>query len=131
MGLSYLSNLELGYGDAWIETTHRSFGVTYKSLAATTVGNPRNVDLETIFNEKFSDYITVSPQNNPGDFGRMSDKTKRFVNLLNTLLPVAETMTPISILPAGMVRVVRNDWTYLAASVDNVLYLVLPRYELV
>jgi len=129
MGLDYLDALGLTYGSAHIETTYRMVPSTYKGLGFSTVLNPRNVDGEIVFNAKFSDYLPISPQQS--DFGHMSQKTQRFVNLLNNMLPIAETMTPISGVPTGMARIKRDEWTYLGASIDGVLYLVVPRYMIV
>ncbi len=127
----YIEDLPIDYPTVHKEATVRGSVLTYKSASFSIVGNPENIDGEYIFEEKFPDYIVVSPQS--GDFGRMSPETQRWSNLINAMMPTAEAMMLGSIIPSqvagySLSRITRNSVVYLAASVDGVLYLILPRY---
>ncbi|MOA68470.1 hypothetical protein D3C78_1961010 [compost metagenome] len=56
--------------------------------------------------------------------------TQEFVNLLYEMLIVAETATPYSDIPLGMSRVTRSGIMYIAASLNDILYLIVTKYSM-
>jgi hypothetical protein len=102
--------------------------VLYGSLAMSVVGGPYNRGGVSKFNDQWPDYINVST--NSPDFNRMQLATQDFVNLLYSMLIVAEKATLFSDIPLGMSRVTRNGIVYIAASMNDILYLVVTKYSM-
>lgn len=102
--------------------------VLYGSLALSVCGGPYNRGGIKKFNDQWPDYINVST--NSPDFNRMKLPTQEFVNLLYEMLIVAETATPYSDIPLGMSRVTRSGIMYIAASLNDILYLVVTKYSM-
>lgn len=103
-------------------------GVLYGSLGMTICGGPYNRDGVMKFNEQWPDYINVST--NSPDFNRMQLETQAFVNLLYSMLIVAESATLVSDIPVGMARVTRDGIVYIGASFNDILYLVVTKYSM-
>lgn len=94
----------------------------FKSILLMVVGGPQNRDNKYHFSDYFDDYILVGTQST--DFGRQRTSTQNFAELVEKLLITAEGMTAFSALPEGQRRVIRNERLYVAANLDNILYLV-------
>lgn len=103
-------------------------GVLYSSLAMSVCGGPYNREGVFKFSDQWPDYINVST--NSPDYNRMKPATQEFVNLLYSMLLAAETATPFSDIPLGMSRVTRSGIMYIAASMNDILYLVVTKYSL-
>lgn len=98
---------------------------TYKSLAFTIIGGSENVDGINRFEQRFPDYLPINPQSL--DFQRMSPETQAWSNLMNAMLPVAESLTENSEVPITMSVIARSGKTFVASRLDNVLYLVAAK----
>jgi hypothetical protein len=114
-----------GFDDAWVAAEHQYSMVIYKSLAFGAVGNAQNRDGIYGLKERFTDYMVVTNQS--ADFNRMSVRTQDFINLLNSLIQIAETLTPTSDVPVGYARLVRDGVVYITRQYEQVLYLVAGR----
>jgi hypothetical protein len=89
------------------------------------IGSQENRLAETTLTAQYPDYLAVSTTS--ADFDRMSTNTQGFCILLNSLLYAAESMTPTSDVPQGMLRVVRGGITYVSATYNDADYLVLTK----
>lgn len=94
----------------------------YRGLAFLAVGNPRNRNDLFRFDALWPQYIALSTTNI--DFNRIDTDTQQFILKLIEMMKVAETISGYSELPTEMTRIERGDKTYLASSLNNVLYLV-------
>lgn len=100
----------------------------YGSLCLSICGGPYNREGVKKFNLQWPDYINVST--NSPDYNRMKLPTQEFVNLLYEMLIVAESATLVSDIPVGMARVTRSGIVYIAASLNDILYLVVTKYSM-
>jgi len=107
----------------------RVTGTPYKSISFTSVGSPENIDGITALDVKWADYINV-PTSSP-DFNRMDPDTQEWVQIIQTLLQAAETLTPFSDVPVGVGRVTRGDLLFASASYQGTQYLVATKYSVV
>jgi hypothetical protein len=117
-----------GYTPAHVKTVLQVAPNSYKSLALSIIGGPKNRDGRNRFNLQFKDYIAVSSTHL--DFQRMSKLTRDFVYILAGMLRHAETMTLTSSVPRDHSRTVREGIVYLARTYDRVQYLVVTKYSL-
>jgi hypothetical protein len=113
------------YTSAHIDLYLTALGVNYKSLAVLCISNPENRDGKFELRTLYPDYINVGT--NSLDFNRMSAVTQEFVDLLERMLIVAETMTEFSDVPPEVRRVKRGTRVFASAVYDNIQYLVLSR----
>lgn len=113
------------YPTVHVSTATKGSFFTYKTLAFSIVGNPDNINGDYNFGLKFKDYLPIASTST--DFSRMSVKTQQWSNLINSMLPVAETMTSNSNVPLTMSRTVRGPITFVSKSLDGVLYLVATK----
>lgn len=116
------------YTQAHINANLCVSSVLYSSLCISACGGPYNRGGVYKFNEQWVDYINVST--NTPDFNRMQLETQDFINLLYRIMIVAETATLVSDVPVGMARVTRSGIVYIAASLNDVLYLVVTKYSM-
>lgn len=100
----------------------------YKQVALAVVPGPNNRVGFTRFNEVFPDYLNY--RSTDTDWGRMSTKTRAFIQVLNTLLNHAETLTDVSTVPRGYNRTVRDGVVYISIIHDNIQYLVVSKHSL-
>jgi hypothetical protein len=101
----------------------------YKCLAVVTVGSPENRDNKFQITDEFPDYIGVLAPDK--DFNRMSEKTKRWAEMLDLLIQAAETLTEFSDIPQTfMTRLKRNGLLYIVGSYENIQYLVAAKSTL-
>ena len=126
-----VSNLTIkgkNYNQLHIDENLCVSSVLYGSLCMSVCGGPYNRDGIKKFNDQWPDYINVST--NSPDFNRMKLPTQEFVNLLYSMLLVAENATLFSDIPLGMSRVTRDGIVYIAASMNDILYLVVTKYSM-
>lgn len=126
-----VSNLTIkgkNYNQLHIDENLCVSSVLYGSLCMSVCGGPYNRDGIKKFNDQWPDYINVST--NSPDFNRMKLPTQDFVNLLYSMLLVAENATLFSDIPLGMSRVTRDGIVYIAASMNDILYLVVTKYSM-
>lgn len=123
--LAKLTAKGTGYTDAYVAGTVDVMGFLYKSLALLVVGGPENRDGKIRFAQHYPDYMVI-PFGTP-DANRMSPATQAWVELMNRLLIVAESMDQYSDIPAGMSRITRDGVLYIAGSILRVQYLVVAR----
>lgn len=116
------------YTDEHIEANLCVSSVLYSSLCLSICGGPYNRGGVTKFNQQWPDYINVST--NSPDFNRMQLETQEFVNLLYSMLIIAENATLFSDIPVGMSRITRNGIVYIGASLNDILYLVVTKYSM-
>lgn len=114
-----------GYDEVYIRTVVEGSFFTYKNLAFTMYGGSENIDGKVRLHEKFPDYLPINPQ--VPDFSRMAPITQGWVNLINEMLPIAESLTDTTSLQPYMSIIVREGVTYLGSRYDNTLYLIAAR----
>lgn len=124
--IDYALTTRGAYPDSFVRSAVRGVPTTYKTLACSIVGNPDNTDGISTFNAKFPDYTPIPSTSL--DFARMSLRSQNFSTMLTNMLEVAETMTPISSLPVGMIREWRDGIMFVTSNLDEVLYLVTAKY---
>lgn len=117
------------YPTAHVNTTAKGSFFTYKTLAFSIVGNPDNINGDYNFALKYRDYLPVVSTG--PDFAKMSVATQQWSNLINSMLPIAETMTNTSNVPLTMTRIVRGSVTFVGKSLDGILYLVATKASIV
>lgn len=113
------------YDAAHVESVLCSSVAIYRSTAFLAVGGPDNRDGIDVLYDQFPDYFVVSSTSL--DFGKMSNDTQGWVTLLTRMLDVANDMTEFSELPVDMSRLNRGGVMYVAASYQDVQYLVVSR----
>lgn len=124
----------MGYSASGVANSLNVVPFQYKSMTLEFVAGPLNQGADSSIQSLYPDYINVPP--NSTDFGRMSNATMGWVNFINGMLTIAETMTEYSLLPAPQVgkptysRVTRNGIYYLVASYGAVDYLMVPLAQL-
>lgn len=118
---------QTGYTAAHVEANAANFGHPFKSLVIGIVGGPENRDNKFSLLDFYPDYISVATTST--DFGRMSQATMAWCYKMAEMLLVAETMTKYSDVPQGMTRLFRGEIMYLVGSLDNVQYLIVPKWN--
>jgi len=121
------------YTQEHIDSVMAVVGVPYKSLALLITGGPENRNGQDRFEEVWPDYMSVVTGST--DFNRMQPDTQRWVQMLNNMLYVAESMTDFSDLPQQpypMTRLRRTNpagetFMYVVANYNNIQYLVASR----
>ncbi len=101
----------------------------YKYLAMSIVNGPTNVSNAVDITAMFPDYIPESSTSL--DYNRMTSNTQGWVSLLETLLSIAETATPATVLPANVRLIYRNSIPYIASIYNNVDYIVALKSQFI
>jgi hypothetical protein len=123
--LAYIKAALLDYPGAHVDNYASVMPNPYKSLAISFIGGYENRNNWFLITQVFPDIINVSTSSN--DFNRMSSDTKGLMNLLATMIPMAETMTGFSDIPVGFRKVTRNSVIYLATTYLNIEFLVASK----
>jgi hypothetical protein len=110
---------------AYLQVHTNTLPFAFKTLMAYVVNGVNNEEGKTNFAEMFSDYLPIPSTS--VDFGRMSLETQQWALFIDDILLLAEKVTPLTSLPTGVRRVIRNGKTYLAALHDGVNYLVAAK----
>jgi len=114
-----------GYTEAYINANINTMQSTYKSVQMSVIGGYRNRDGVNQIGDRFKDYIAVSTAGI--DFKRMSDSTIKFAMALSKMLEIAETMTAISAVPRGYMRLIREGVLYVTATFERTSLIVVSR----
>lgn len=114
-----------GYTPAYIADNLNIAASVYKSIQWGIIGGYRNRDGINQFGDQWPDYIAVSTSSI--DFKRMSDETMDLVIVLNKMMQIAETMTNISAVPRGYMRLIRDDVLYVTATFKRTSLIVASR----
>jgi hypothetical protein len=110
------------YPASWVQQNITVMPHYYKYITLLIVNGVNNVASSASIQALFPDYIPQS--SNSLDYNRMTQTTQQWSNLLEQMLIVAESMTPLSPLPSGMRAVYRNNVLFLEATLNNVDYLM-------
>ena len=95
----------------------------WRSAMVLAVGNPNNVNVNTMLSMLFPDYANVQPSS--PDWLRMASDTRSFVSMMIAGLEAALTMTSTSSIPPGFGRATRDGKVYLTFSYSGYTYFVL------
>lgn len=123
--MDYVKQLVAGVTDEFLVENMTAVSLNYKGLMFMSVGNPHNRYDAFRFDELWPKYINLSTMH--ADFDRIPPNTKTFILFLINLVHLAEEATEYSKLPVGISRMERDGIAYLAASHDDVMYLVAIR----
>lgn len=107
----------------------QTFPFLYKSISCAFVAKLNNRKGMEKLSTIVPDYQLISSQDI--DFELMSGETMEFVRQMENLLAAAEVVTPISLVPAGITRLTRNNHLYVARRIGKVKYLIMTRYQMV
>lgn len=118
-----LKRIVTGYQATQINNYGTMTGWPWRSLAMCIVGNYENRDAKFRIDDVYPDWISVASTS--PDFGRMSLRTRKWFEKIQEMVFLAETFKEFDVPPAGVTRIVRNNRLYLAASIENIHYLVL------
>lgn len=123
--LAYAMAAASGYTQTHIQSVVEGSVFTYKSLAFTIFGGSENIDGVKTFHLKFSDYMPLNPQQ--ADFSRMSTRTRTWVNKINEMLPLAETLSENTSLPPEFSLITRDGVKFVAWRFEDTLYLIAAK----
>lgn len=107
----------------------QSITFMYKSLQALFVAKVNNRAGMKKITAIVPDYQLISSQDS--DFGEMSQTTMDFVIGMENLFAAAETVTPFSLLPAGITRITRLNKVCVAKRIGKVKYVCFTRWQMV
>lgn len=113
------------YSGTHIDNYLAIMGGAYRSLSLLVISNPDNLNSKFSLLEDFPDIINVPTSST--DFGRMTQNTQAFLNMLETLLVAAESITELSDPPSGIRKVKRGNTLYVAKVFNTVQYLVAAK----
>lgn len=114
-----------GYTDAYIEANLNTMQTSYKSAQLCVIGGYRNRNGVNQIADRFKDFIAVGTDSL--DFKRMSDETMKFAIVLSKMLQIAETMSAISAVPRGYMRLIRDGVLYVTATFERTSLIVTSR----
>lgn len=92
--LPVLADAKFGYTAGWVEANLEALPTVYQSLLCLVIPDESNDLAKRKFAGFFNDYIlAVKTVGVPTDYYRMNDTTKRLVDMLTAVLPIAEGIT--------------------------------------
>lgn len=101
----------------------------YKSAKLGVVGKPTNSDGRILLTNIFSDYQLIPSSDSQA--GMMSKETALLIKDLEALLAAGEVVTPNSLPPQGIQRVIKNKRLYLSKRSSKVKLTMISRYQFV
>lgn len=101
----------------------------YKSYQSTVTAKLNNRSGYVKIYDNFTDYQLIPSDDS--DFGLMSLDTRNFIKTVESLLAAAESITELSLPPAGVGLVQRFGKWYATAKTSNIKVMVLLRSEMV
>lgn len=101
----------------------------YKSAKLGIVGKPTNSDGRILLTNIFSDYQLIPSSDSQA--GMMSKETALLIKDLEALLAAGEVVTPNSLPPQGIQRVIKNNRLYLSKRSSKVKLTMISRYQFV
>lgn len=105
------------------------FSFPYRSLAIASIGHIENRDGKVKLTDHYPDYMSVPTTST--DYGRMSVATQQWAEKLLELIILAESWTIATRLPKGIYRVKRGERTYISATINRVLMLVMVKSDII
>jgi hypothetical protein len=102
--------------------------VLYKSLSCAFVAKLNNRPGMEKITALFPDYSLI--ESTDPDFDLMNSATMEFIRQMENLLAAAEVVTPTSLPPTGVTRVMRFGQVYVARRIGKVKILVMTRYQM-
>lgn len=125
--LPFVESLVPFYDQLHISQNTYALAYPYKTLMLNIVNGVDNALGKQDFLAMYPDYLPIPSTSL--DFARMQLKTQEFVLFMDDMLIEAEKVTPISGLPSGMRRVVRDNILFVASTLDEVNYLVAAKFN--
>lgn len=116
------------YPLAHVQANSQGFGFPYRSLFIACIGHIENRDGKFKLSDFFPDYINAPFSST--DAGRMSPETQGWVQKMLELVLLAESWTTATRMPRGIYRLTRNGKTYISATYNRVLMVVLVKSSL-
>lgn len=116
------------YAAAHVKTNAQIFAFPHRSIAIASIGHVENRDGKVKLSQLYPDYMAVPFQST--DAGRMSVETQAWVEKFLEMLLIAETWTSATRMPRGIYKITRNNKTYISATINRVLFLILVKSEL-
>jgi hypothetical protein len=110
------------YPEAHVRANGQAFAFPFQSIALHTIGNVENRDDKVKIRDWFPDYFFTGITS--FDFGRMSEVTREWVIMLNTMLQMAEKMNTGTAIPIGYSKITRGDIVFLAKNYLKINWLV-------
>lgn len=107
---------------AHIDNFLESFSHPYRSLSVGSIGSPDNLNTNFSLVAIFPDLINVSTNNT--DFNRMGTLTKQWLDMIDDMLVIAESINETTDAPLGTRKVKRGNTLYLAKTFANIQYLI-------
>lgn len=126
--LDYAMLAANGLSESYVASKVNHLQTTHKSIAVSIFGGQENVDAIYTVAEKYPDYIAVHTSS--ADFARMAPATQAWSVVLHNLVKEAEVMTPFSVLPEGIGRVVRSNKVYATKRVGNAQWLIYVKFNM-
>jgi hypothetical protein len=117
----------VGYQPADIAVATSVVPTFYKSVTLLTVGNIQNEGGEIRIEQRYTDIINVPTSSL--DFNRMSPTTQGMINFIMSLLEVAETATPVSVIPVQFSKLNRSGFLYITGRYDDTNFIVLTKHS--
>lgn len=114
---------------AHVDQNLQVFTHPYRSIALSIVGGEDNKESKFKITDYYPDFVCVSSTST--DFSRMQRLTQDWSYKLQELLMIAENMSQYPDLPANVRKMVRNNNTYVASTINNVQYLIFTKSNLV
>jgi hypothetical protein len=124
-GKAFLKLVAPAYDPAFVDTHANVLGCAFDSLVLSMVGSVDNRSALFEIGQVFPDYIDVPPSST--DFNRMEQTTQNWAILLNDMLPIAQSMDEHTVVPAGMMKIKRNNILYLVQAFGNIQYLMATK----
>jgi len=89
-----LADPKFGYSVGWVGQHRTTLPTVYQSILCMVIPNESNDPAKLSFREFFPDYIlAVDTGRQFTDYYRMNETTRRLVDMLNSVLPLAEGLT--------------------------------------
>lgn len=116
-----------GYTDEHLIEHGEVFGTSHKGLNCAVIGGPKNRDGIVELYQRYPDFVNF--KSTELDFGRLDPETRRFVQALEEMLLIAETMSPDTAIPVKYTRLTRDGVLYLVTTVDKFQIVVASKYS--
>lgn len=120
-----VSHVTVNHVDSYLQV----FTHPYRSIALAIVGGEDNREGKFKFTDHYSDFVCVSSTST--DFSRMQRLTQEWSYKIQELIMIAENMSQYPDLPANVRKIIRNNNTYIASTINNVQFLVFAKSNLV
>lgn len=117
------------YGSAHVIKSLQFVPFLYKSTECAFLGKPTNQNGMIKIKSMVPDYQLIPATDS--DFDLMSPDTANFIKQMESLIAAAESVTPASLLPAGISRVTRNGQLCVANRAGNAKCIMLTKWQMI